>query len=55
MIRCTRRLAEAFNSLHKVEFVRDRGSWWGPDDPEIATVEYIEPRSSPAPAMIRNG
>ena len=35
-------LAEAFNSLHKAELVRNRGPWRGLDDLEMATVEYID-------------
>ena len=35
-------LAEAFNSLVKVELVRNRGPWRSIDDLEIATAEYID-------------
>jgi putative transposase len=35
-------MAEAFNSLHKAELVRNKGPWRGIDDLEIATVEYID-------------
>ncbi len=35
-------LAEAFNSLFKAELVRNRGSWKGIDDLEIAVAEYID-------------
>jgi putative transposase len=35
-------MAEAFNSLYEAELVRNRGSWRGIDDLEIATVEYID-------------
>lgn len=35
-------MAEAFNSLYKAELVRNRGSWRGLEDVELATVEYID-------------
>lgn len=35
-------LAEAFNSLYKAELIRNRGSWIGIDDLEIATAEYVD-------------
>jgi putative transposase len=35
-------MAEAFNSLHKAELVRNKGPWRGLDDLEMATVEYID-------------
>jgi putative transposase len=35
-------MAEAFNSLHKTELVRNKDPWRGLDDLEIATVEYID-------------
>ncbi|MFI6779843.1 IS3 family transposase [Micromonospora sp. NPDC050276] len=35
-------MAEAFNSLHKAELVRNRGPWRGVNDLEMATVEYID-------------
>jgi putative transposase len=35
-------MAEAFNSLFKAELVRNKGSWRGLDDLEMATVEYID-------------
>jgi putative transposase len=35
-------MAEAFNSLYKAELVRNKGSWRGLDDLEMAPVEYID-------------
>ncbi|GAA1644480.1 hypothetical protein [Actinoplanes couchii] len=35
-------MTEAFNSPFKAELVRNRGSWRGLDDLEMATVEYID-------------
>ncbi|MFC7308050.1 integrase core domain-containing protein [Streptomyces monticola] len=35
-------LAEAFNSLFKAELIRNRGSWTGINDVEIAVTEYID-------------
>lgn len=35
-------MAEAFNSLHKAELVRNRGPWTSINDLEIATAEYID-------------
>ncbi|MFG1661393.1 integrase core domain-containing protein [Micromonospora chersina] len=35
-------MAEAFNSLHKADLVRNKGSWRGLDDLEMAAVEYID-------------
>lgn len=35
-------LAEAFNSLHKAELIRNEGPWPGLDHVEYATAEYID-------------
>ena len=35
-------MAEAFNSLFKAEFIRNRGPWSNIDDLEIAVAEYID-------------
>ena len=35
-------LAESFNGLYKTELIRHRGPWWGLDDVEYATLEYVD-------------
>ena len=35
-------MAEALNSIFKAELVRNKGPWYGIDDLEIATAEYID-------------
>ena len=35
-------LAEAFNSLFRVELIRNRGPWKGLDEVEIAVAEYVD-------------
>jgi putative transposase len=34
-------LAESFNGLYKTELIRHDGPWWGLDDVEYATLEYV--------------
>lgn len=35
-------MAEAFNSIFKAEFVRNRGPWKKIDDLQVAVAEYID-------------
>ena len=34
--------AESLNGLYKTELIRRRGPWRGPDDVELATLEYVD-------------
>lgn len=35
-------MAEALNSLYKAELIRNRGPWFGINDLEVATAEYVD-------------
>ena len=35
-------LAESFNGLYKTELIRHCGPWWGLEDVEYATLEYVD-------------